>query len=174
MLVSVLGFSHNRVAIGQEGSCVNISYLLAKGTLDDIMWPLLQRKLSVCNEAVDAGKGNSMRVQFDRVADNVVSPNAKRRKVPESLPVKVGPMDRYVLCRPRFSSPVKRSESIIDDMHPASQSPRSDGRIVIRETRPHDSSPRMSGNRPRTPSGKTGPALVVLSDTDNQIIDLTQ
>lgn len=33
--------------IGQDGK-VNIRYLLAKGTSDDFMWPLLETKLQVC------------------------------------------------------------------------------------------------------------------------------
>jgi SWI/SNF-related matrix-associated actin-dependent regulator 1 of chromatin subfamily A len=39
--------------IGQVASCVNVHYLLGEGTLDDVIWPLIHRKLSVVGMTLD-------------------------------------------------------------------------------------------------------------------------
>ena len=36
--------------IGQSDS-VDVKYLVAKGTADDVLWPMLQRKLDILNQA---------------------------------------------------------------------------------------------------------------------------
>lgn len=38
--------------LGQQG-CVQVRYLIAPGTVDDAMWPLLARKLQVVGKALD-------------------------------------------------------------------------------------------------------------------------
>ncbi len=38
--------------LGQQG-CVQVRYLIAPGTIDDAMWPLLGRKLQVVGKALD-------------------------------------------------------------------------------------------------------------------------
>jgi len=38
--------------LGQQG-CVQVRYLIAPGTVDDAMWPLLGRKLQVVGKALD-------------------------------------------------------------------------------------------------------------------------
>ena len=38
--------------LGQKG-CVQVRYLIAPGTIDDAMWPLLGRKLQVVGKALD-------------------------------------------------------------------------------------------------------------------------
>eukprot|EP00696_Hemimastix_kukwesjijk_P010331 gnl/Hemi2/23027_TR7710_c0_g1_i1.p1 gnl/Hemi2/23027_TR7710_c0_g1~~gnl/Hemi2/23027_TR7710_c0_g1_i1.p1 ORF type:complete len:780 (+),score=147.86 gnl/Hemi2/23027_TR7710_c0_g1_i1:118-2457(+) len=43
--------------IGQLNS-VNVYYLLAKGTLDDVMWPLIQKKLDIVDTTLNGAKSN--------------------------------------------------------------------------------------------------------------------
>lgn len=38
--------------LGQQG-CVQVRYLIAPGTIDDAMWPLLGKKLQVVGKALD-------------------------------------------------------------------------------------------------------------------------
>ena len=38
--------------MGQQG-CVQVRYLIAPGTVDDAMWPMLGRKLQVVGKALD-------------------------------------------------------------------------------------------------------------------------
>ena len=38
--------------LGQQG-CVQVRYLIAPGTIDDAMWPLLGKKLEVVGKALD-------------------------------------------------------------------------------------------------------------------------
>ncbi|KAJ3281138.1 hypothetical protein HK104_000187 [Borealophlyctis nickersoniae] len=42
--------------IGREGN-VDIKYLLASGTLDDIQWPLIKRKLDIVGQSIDGRRG---------------------------------------------------------------------------------------------------------------------
>ena len=44
--------------IGQT-NCVTVAYIIGNNTLDDVMWPLLQRKLRVVGSALD-GKADEM------------------------------------------------------------------------------------------------------------------
>lgn len=60
--------------IGQNES-VNIHYLLARGTLDDIMWPLISRKLAVIGQAV-SGADMHMEIGQDTHARCMMQPHA--------------------------------------------------------------------------------------------------
>ncbi|KAJ3185227.1 hypothetical protein HDU85_001277 [Gaertneriomyces sp. JEL0708] len=42
--------------IGRQGT-VDVKYVLAKGTLDDVQWPLISRKLNVIGESIDGVRG---------------------------------------------------------------------------------------------------------------------
>ncbi|KAI9098589.1 P-loop containing nucleoside triphosphate hydrolase protein [Phlyctochytrium arcticum] len=46
--------------IGREGN-VDVKYILAKGTLDDVQWPLISQKLQVVGQSID-GYGTHMQV----------------------------------------------------------------------------------------------------------------
>lgn len=42
--------------IGQKASHIDIHYLIARGTLDDIMWPLIEKKMKVVGETLNGQK----------------------------------------------------------------------------------------------------------------------
>lgn len=43
--------------IGRDGP-VDVEYVVAHGTLDDVMWPMIQRKMGVVTRCVDGGESN--------------------------------------------------------------------------------------------------------------------
>ena len=47
--------------IGQKNAC-NIIYLLGQGTVDDLIWPMVERKLEVLSAVMD---GNSKQLEYD-------------------------------------------------------------------------------------------------------------
>ncbi|KAI9203511.1 P-loop containing nucleoside triphosphate hydrolase protein [Polychytrium aggregatum] len=45
--------------IGRAG-CVDVKYIIGKGTLDDIQWPMIEKKLDVVSRGLDGIKGKNM------------------------------------------------------------------------------------------------------------------
>ena len=52
--VRVLQAEDRAHRVGQKGT-VLVRYLIAPGTCDDIMWPLLSKKLQVVGQVIDGG-----------------------------------------------------------------------------------------------------------------------
>lgn len=98
--------------IGQERSCVNVSYILAKNTLDDLMWPMIKRKLAVLSSTFDAGKGSRIDVEFRAEGRLDHDGGAPERRPAKRKPVDQGPMDRFVARRRIVEDPAPVPELV--------------------------------------------------------------
>ncbi|KAI8802416.1 P-loop containing nucleoside triphosphate hydrolase protein [Cladochytrium replicatum] len=52
---------------------VDVKYIISNGTLDDMQWPMIKKKLAILGSAIDGGKGEQM--------TSIQSPSRKKRKV---------------------------------------------------------------------------------------------
>ena len=65
------------VCHARSAPCRSIHYIIAKGTLDDRLWPMLERKLSVVSQTLDgAGAGGAEGMGSAAEASVIVAPNA--------------------------------------------------------------------------------------------------
>eukprot|EP00759_Apiculatamorpha_spiralis_P016034 PhF_6_TR2243/c0_g1_i4/m.3822/K14440/SMARCAL1, HARP; SWI/SNF-related matrix-associated actin-dependent regulator of chromatin subfamily A-like protein 1 len=104
---SVLAQAEDRVhRIGQQDCCTAI-YLLAEGTIDEVLWPKLQEKFQVCSEVLDLESRSlamDSKSEFTRNSDfvNVVSFEDTEVPQPEvSIDPNQTTLDSWFQKRPR-------------------------------------------------------------------------